>query len=146
SSMVFTPTARQGNFRFVRGNITLSDGRSFNRLNPALVDPGTGAVRSDVPICGGSVATDCLDNYNIVANGPPPLGLHPVMQQLTNLYPAPNDYTTGDGLNAAFFRWNSPSQAPTDAYAGKVDYIFNSRYEMFARYNLAWRNDLIGDF
>ncbi len=146
SSTVFTPAARQGIFRFVRGNITLSDGRVFNRLNPALVDPGSGSVRGDVPLCGGSVATDCLDTYNIVASDPRRLGLDPVMQQLINLYPAPNDYTTGDGLNTAFFRWNSPSEAPADVYAGKVDYIFNSRYEMFARYNLAWRNDLIGDF
>ena len=119
SSTAYTPTARQGTFRFVRGNITLSDGRVFNRTNPALVDPGTGAVRSDVPLCGGAVATDCLDTYNIVASDPRRMGLDPVMQQLINLYPTPNDYTAGDGLNTACSAGTRPARHRRTSTPGK---------------------------
>lgn len=145
TSTTLTNSARQGLFRFVQGAIGL-DGQTFNRLTPSLVDTVTGAVRPGVPICSRVVTTNCLDTYNIVANDPRGIGLNPAMQALVNLYPPPNDFSGGDGLNTAFFRWNAPTKAPQDTYAARVDYVFGPNYEFFARYNIASRNDLIGDF
>ncbi len=147
SNTTLTKEARDGLFRFVRGTITLSDGRTFNRLSPSLVDPVTGAVRSDVTFCNPpAVTTNCLDTYNIVTRDPRGLGLDPTMQKLLALYPLPNDFSSGDGLNTALFRWLAPTQAPANAYVAKVDYIINPNYEVFARYSLAEKNHLIGDF
>ncbi len=151
SSTTFTKEARNGLFRFVRGTVT-SGGQSFTRLSPSLVDPATGAVRPDITICATPTQTNCLANsvtggaYDIVANDPRGRGLDPTMQKLINLYPLPNDFGSGDGLNTAFFRWNAPTRAPVDTYVAKVDYNLNSKYQLFARYNLNSRNDLIGDF
>ncbi len=145
TNTALTKEARNGQFRFVKGTITTSAGM-FNRLSPSLVNPTTGAVRSDVTICATPTQTNCLATYDIVKNDPRGLGLDPSMQKLINLYPSPNDFSSGDGLNTAFFRWLAPTQAPADTYAGKVDYLINSKYELSGRYTLAWKNDLIGDF
>jgi hypothetical protein len=145
SNTALTKEARNGLFRFVRGTITTSAG-SFNRLNPLLVDPATGAVRPDVTICATPTQTNCLATYDIIKNDPRSLGLDPIMQKLINLYPRPNDFSSGDGLNTALFRWLAPTQSPADTYAVKTDYLINSKYELSARYTMAWRSDLIGDF
>lgn len=141
SNTTLTREARQGLFRYVRGTI-----KGSNQLSPSLVDPVTGALKPDVVNCAAPGDTNCVDRYDIVANDPRRIGLNPTMQQLTNLYPLPNDFGSGDGLNTAFFRWNAPTKAPTDTYVGKMDYVLSPKYDLFARYNIASRNDLIGDF
>lgn len=145
TSTTYTQSAREGKFRFIRGTVT-SGGKSFTRLDPALVDSSTGAVRSDVSICSSGITTNCLDTYNVVSKDARGLGLDPTMEKLIALYPLPNDFSSGDGVNTAFFRWNAPSQNPRNTYTAKMDYIFSPRYELSARYNLAWNDDLIGDF
>lgn len=146
SSNTLTTEARAGRFRYVRGSVT-SGGKTYNRLDPALVDPATGVLRSDVFVCPSAQATNCLATYDVVANDPRGLGLDPSMRALINLYPSPNDFTaSGDGLNVASFRWNAPASNPIDTYVARVDYNISSKYEFFSRYNLAWRSDLIGDF
>ncbi len=141
-----TTDARAGLFRFVRGTVQPTGGASQNFVSTSLVDPATGALRPGVVLCGGTVTNNCIDTFNIAAADPRALGLNSSMTALTNLYPAPNDFSGGDGLNTATFRWNAPSLSPVDTYAGKIDYILNSSHEIFGRYTLAWRNDLVGDF
>lgn len=141
SNTAYTQSARSGLFRFVRGTVNGS-----TQLSPSFVDAGTGALLPSVAVCSVTVTNNCIDTYNIVANDPRGIGLNPTMTALANLFPVPNDYTGGDGLNTALFKWNAPTQAPADTYAWRVDYTINAKHELFHRYTLAWRNHLIGDF
>ncbi len=57
-----------------------------------------------------------VSSYNFAQNDPRRLGLDPVMQQeILAFLPPPNDFSVGDGLNTAGYRWNSPSDRPSTA-------------------------------
>ncbi len=128
--IVPTASSRAGIFRFV--------------TQPC---PGQGVARNFancVDAAGNPLVP--VSSYNFVENDPRRLGLDPVIQNETlKLLPLPNDFTQGDGLNYAGLRFNSPTLAPLDSMTGRVDYTFNDAHSLFARYNIAWRNDLIND-
>jgi hypothetical protein len=87
-----------------------------------------------------------VSSYNFAANDPRLLGLDPVMQQETlKLLPLPNDFSSGDGLNTAGYRWNSPSKSPVDGITSRIDFTINKNQNVFGRYTNGWRNDLIND-
>jgi hypothetical protein len=144
ANTTFTQAARQGLFRFVRGTV---NGRAGTATLSAstLVNPD-GSLRSGAVECSATVTNNCIASYNIFANDPRGIGPDPTMMALINLYPLPNDFSAGDGLNTALFRWNAPAKAPVDTYTGKVDWIISPKYEFSTRYNIAARNHLIGDF
>jgi hypothetical protein len=132
SQLVTVPTAalRDGLFRFVT---QACPGQSAAQNRPSCVDASGNPL---VPVSA----------YNIVGNDPRGLGLDPVMQrEILKFLPLPNDYTIGDGLNTAGYRWNSPTLAPVDTITARIDYTVNSRHSLFARYNTALRNDLVND-
>lgn len=62
--------------------------------------------------------------------------------QVLRSYPLPNDFTTGDGINTAGFRFNSPLSSRFNTYVAKIDYVINDRNRIFARGQL--QNDNIG--
>jgi hypothetical protein len=132
SQVVTVPTQalRDGTYRFVTsacaGGTTVAN-------RPGCVDPSGNAL---VPV----------SSYNYVANDPRRLGLDPVMQnESLKFLPLPNDFTTGDGLNFAGYRWNSPSEQPVDTVTSRFDYTFSPKHSAFLRYSQALRNDLIND-
>jgi outer membrane receptor protein involved in Fe transport len=132
SQLVTVPTAalRGGLFRFVTQPCA---GQTAAQNRPSCVDATGNPL---VPV----------SSYNFAANDPRGLGLDRVMQeQILKFLPLPNDFTIGDGLNTAGYRWNSPSEAPVDTLTARVDYNFNERHSLFARYSTAFRNDLIND-
>lgn len=132
SQTVIVPTAalRNGIFRFATQPCP---GETAVRNRPSCVDASGNAV---VP----------LSSYNFAANDPRQLGLDPVMQQETlKLLPLPNDFSSGDGLNTAGYRWNSPSKSPVDGITGRVDFTISKNQNVFGRYTNGWRNDLIND-
>jgi hypothetical protein len=132
SQTVTVPTAalRSGAFRFVTQACA---GETAARNRPSCVDVNGAPL---VPV----------SSYSFVTNDPRQLGLDPVMQQETlKLLPLPNDFTIGDGLNTAGYRWNSPSESPLDGITGRVDYTLGKTQSLFGRYSNAWRNDLIND-
>ncbi len=50
-----------------------------------------------------------VSSYSFVTNDSRGLGLDPVMQnEILAFLPPPNDFSVGDGLNTAGYRWNSP--------------------------------------
>ena len=132
SQTITVPTAalRQGVFRFVTQACA---GETAARNRPTCVD---GSGNPLVPV----------SSYNFVGNDPRRLGLDPVMQEETLAFlPLPNDFSTGDGLNTAGYRWNSPSESPVDTITSRVDFTLNERQSFFVRYTNGWRNDLIND-
>jgi hypothetical protein len=132
SQLVTVPTdaLRRGVFRFVT-QACPSDTIARNR--PVCVD---GSGNPLVPV----------SSYSFVGNDPRGLGLDPVMQnEILAFLPLPNDFSIGDGLNTAGYRWNSPSESPVDALTTRVDLTINRAQSLFVRYSNAFRNDLIND-
>jgi hypothetical protein len=125
-----TESLRNGIFRFTT---SVCPGQTAARNFPGCVDAAGNPV---VPV----------SSYNLAANDPRGLGLDPVMQnEILKFLPLPNDFSVGDGLNTAGYRWNSPVEAPWDTTTTRIDYQFNSTHSLFGRHSAAWRNDLIND-
>lgn len=117
---VYTPTARQGIFRWVRGGVN-----------------GTGAVNASgtpiQPACGGAVTTNCIDSYNIATGTG--LALDPVLMNYLNQMPNPNSYSaTGDGLNTAGFLFNSPQTEKQWDFVSKFDFKLNDQNSFYVRW------------
>jgi hypothetical protein len=132
SQVVTVPTQalRNGLFRFATQPCA---GETVTRNRPSCVDASGNSL---VPVA----------SYSFAANDPRQLGLDPVMRdEVLAFLPLPNDFTTGDGLNTAGYRWNSPSKSPVDTLTARVDFTLNRRQSIFGRYSNAWRNDLIND-
>jgi carboxypeptidase family protein/TonB-dependent receptor-like protein len=129
--VVYTAAARAGNFRFVRGVITLGS-QTFSTNSTGLVD-GSGNLLPGVPVCGGVVTTNCVDSYNMFASDPAAIGANVDTQAMINSLPQPNSYTVGDGLNTAGFLWNTPSRFNGPFYMARIDQIFNPNNSLFAR-------------
>ena len=71
-------------------------------------------------------------------------GIAPALLDLfKNRYPAPNDYTVGDGINTAGFRFNAPDPLTENGYMTRVDYNINSSNKLFARFNFRNLQDLL---
>jgi len=58
-------------------------------------------------------------------------------------YPAPNDFSAGDGINTAGFRFNAPIPLTENSYLGRGDFIINSRNKLFGRVNFRNLNSII---
>ena len=117
---VFTDTARQGIFRWVRGGVN-----------------GTGAVDSNGspirPACGGAVTTNCIDSYNIATGTG--ITLDPLLMGYINAMPLPNSFSaTGDGLNIAGFQFNAPQKEKQYDFVAKVDYKLNEANNFYVRW------------
>lgn len=137
---VYTPLARQGIFRYVVGA----------RNRPAGVAGASVDAQGNplLPNCSGTVTTNCIATYNIVANDPRGLGLDPsIRDQWIGLTPLPNTYTapgTSDGLNTAGFIFSGGRLDPQRDFVVKIDHKFNDKNSLFVRY--AWgRQDTIND-
>ena len=63
-------------------------------------------------------------------------GFNPALLSLFNSrYPAPNDLSSGDGLNTGGLRFNAPNNLSENIYTTRVDYNINSKNKMFVRFN-----------
>ena len=74
----------------------------------------------------------CAGAPGFVSAGPAPV----LLGLFKNRYPAPNDYTVGDGLNIAGLRFNAPAPLTENGYFTRVDYNLNSNNKIFGRFNL----------
>ncbi len=148
SSTLYTPSLLSGNYRYWIADpkvpFTLN-GQSITRNSPLLVDGKTGALLPGVPVCGGSVAANCVATYNIVANDPKGIGIDSKLNTLFKSLPAPNNYTTGDGLNTATFLWNAPANFQGPNILVRVDHNFNPNHHLFVRWMQADYDTLKGD-
>jgi hypothetical protein len=125
---VYTPLAKQGIFRYVQGGRNIAAGQVG-----ASVDASGNPL---FPACSGTVTTNCIASYNIIANDPRKLGIDPTIQSqvIANL-PAPNLYSTGDGLNTAGYTWNVGRLDPQKDFVFKIDHKFNDSHAIFVRYS-----------
>jgi hypothetical protein len=87
----------------------------------------------------GQVVT--LDAAAQIALDPRHLGPNPAVLAIFKQYPIPNDFTTGDGLNAQGFRFNSPIKLDWNTYIARMDYNVTSD----GKHSLFWRGSLQND-
>ncbi len=148
---IYTGLARQGIFRYFvpdPARPLVINGTTITRNNRLLVDPLTGALRSDVPLCATATALGCVRTYNLFASGNNPAGrvVDPALASLFSAYPQPNNFgVAGDGLNTAAFLWNPPTKIEGPAYMARIDHAFNQNNTMFARFLFSDYNTLEGD-
>jgi carboxypeptidase family protein len=72
---------------------------------------------------------------------PAHLGPSPAVMAIFRQYPLPNDNTTGDGLNAKGFRFNSPIHLYWNTYIARLDYNLTAD----GKHSLFWRGSLQND-
>jgi len=119
---VYTPTALSGIFRYFVRDPKVEfrlDNQLITGNSPLLVDPRTGALRPEVPVCATASQTNCVASYNIYASDPRGIGPDPIVLPDLRSRPAPNSYvgTTSDGLNIGSFLWNPPTKVKGPASA-----------------------------
>lgn len=145
---VYTASAKAGIFRYFRpdANNPLVIGTStITRNSPLLVDPATGALRSDVPICATDTQLRCVYVYSVTGQGPAGTTLNPTVASYLKTLPLPNNFGFGDGLNTAAYLWNPPTAIRGPAYNARIDHNFNSNKSIFGRYLYSDYNTLKGD-
>src|SRR5207247_10012377 len=87
----------------------------------------------------GQVVT--LDPAAQIALDPAHKGPNPAVLAIFKQYPVPNDFTTGDGLNAQGFRFNSPIHLSWNTYIARMDYNLTSD----GKHSVFWRGSLQND-
>jgi len=101
-----------------------------------LASLGRGEVRYLNP--GGGITT--LTSAQI-ASIFPSVGVNPLaiaaLAQAASRYPA-NDFTVGDGLNTAGFRFNAPTPVNRNSHTGKFDFNLTDKQQAFARVNIIY--------
>src|SRR5215216_3465822 len=148
--IVYTALARQGIFRYFVPDpnhpLEIVPGSPILRNSPLLVDPNTGALK--VPLCATPTSVGCVRTYDTrpgAGNNGSAKPLDPAVASLLNLFPLPNNFSSGDGLNTATFLWNPPTAIRGPAINVRVDHNFNENNSVFARYLWSDYNTLQGD-
>jgi len=107
--------------------------------NVPLASLGRGEVRYRNP--EGGITTLTTAQLNAIF---PSVGINPaavaVLANAASRYPA-NDFSIGDGLNTAGFRFNTPLPAERNSHVGKFDFNLTSKQQAFLRANVIY--DLI---
>ncbi len=82
-----------------------------------------------------------LSPAQVKALDPAGIGPNAAVLSVLQSYPHPNDFTIGDGLNTAGFRFNSAKPLRFNTYIAKFDYQLDSS----GKHQLFWRGNLDND-
>jgi hypothetical protein len=139
--LVYTNSLMNGTFRFVRGTVS-TGGKTFSQDSPLMVD-ASGNLLPGIATCSATVTGNCVDSYNIFANG----SADPTTFGLIKSLPRPNSFASvGDGLNSAGFLWNPPTKFTGPHWLVRVDHNFGPNDTIFVRYLQNHFNTQEGDF
>jgi hypothetical protein len=83
-------------------------------------------------------STGELTPDQVKALDPLHIGADPAVLDIFNKYPEPNDFTQGDSLNTAGYRFNAPTPLRWNTYIARFDYQLdqNGKHQIFWRGNL----------
>jgi hypothetical protein len=122
-----------------------AQGQTYTRIVPLahLRTGGLGFVNRNAGCTSGArlnTAPNCitiLTPAQVAANNDPlHIGPNQALLDLINQrYPLPNDFTVGDGVNTAGFRFNVPSHRADNTYTGRVDFNISNVQRLFVRAN-----------
>lgn len=145
---LYSPTTLNGIFRYfvVDPKNPLSiNGQRVTQNSSVLIDPKTGQYAAGVRNCAGPTDTNCIASYDIFANDPLKRGIDKSVKAVLGGYPAPNSYSSGDGLNVGNYQWNSPVQVKGPQYMTRLDHNINEKNTFWLRYLYGEQNTLGGD-
>jgi hypothetical protein len=145
---LYTPSTLSGIYRYFVSdprNPLVVNGQKITQNSPLLVDPRSGQYAAGVRNCASAAEVNCVAAYNIFANDPTRTGLDSAVKGVLGGYPAPNAYTSNDGLNLGTYQWNTPVQIRGPQYLIRVDHNINSSHNVFFRYLGATQKSLNGD-
>lgn len=81
-----------------------------------------------------------LSPAQVAAMDPQGIGASPALRSfIQGRYPLPNDFSAGNGINTAGFRFNSPSTRVEDTYTTRIDLNATDKQTFFGRFNIARR-------
>jgi hypothetical protein len=125
NSVVFTPSALAGNFRYFPG---------ATNTNAAGITPTV--TTSGQPL-QPATATGGLQTVSVFGRDPnrsvpDPTG---TVTKYLSIMPPPNNYLVGDGLNTAGFNWAVPVIDDFQLFEGRIDHNFNDRQRIYITLN-----------
>src|SRR5262249_40945091 len=88
-----------------------------------------------LPFRDASGAIQTLDQKAIKALDPRGLGVNPKVLEYLRLYPSPNDFTLGDGLNTAGFVFSAPLTNRDDISLGRLDHKFSEKWSAMGKFS-----------
>src|SRR5215475_13485232 len=145
TSTVLTAPAREGIFRYLTEGATGSNGGTSRRNGNAFSTIPSVDRNGNVLSMGSNGAPLFLNSFNLFSDvrDPNRTRIDPVWvgPQYLSRMPLPNDYTVGDGLNTAGFRWlrrhpgtdSSTGNDPNtnrDHLSARVDYQLNPKNKL----------------
>lgn len=77
---------------------------------------------------------NAIKGFDSTANGGRNLGVNPKMLEYLKLYPAPNDFTLGDGLNTAGLVFNAPLKTRNDFGLVKIDHKVTEKWNFSGKF------------
>jgi len=122
--LVYTEQARQGNWRYARGQRNLPSG-----VAGAVIDTS-----------GNVLPGVAVGQYNIIANDPGGLGFDPTTRGLVGQTPLPNNFTVGDGLNVAGFTFVAPQREKQHDVVARIDHQISDHHSTFLRVAFGQQN------
>jgi hypothetical protein len=115
---------------------------SLNYINATGDD--TCRVSAAAPGIGGYITPSCISSLSaaqVAALDPAGIGFDsPLFAFIDSRYPAPNDYSAGDGINTAGYRFTYPTPNIDTTYTARVDYNLSANHKVFARTTLNRQN------
>jgi hypothetical protein len=132
TALTFTDSARNGIFRFFPG----AQNANANGFDPAvdlLGDP-----------MKPRAATGDLQSVAIFGRDPNRMSADPTIQLMLSLFPRPNTFRVGDGLNTAGYTWQRPYSNDTDVFDMRIDHNINSLQRVTFTYNRETQNIMNG--
>src|SRR6185503_16356657 len=122
-----------------------AQGQTYTRIVPlphlragglAFVNKNAGCT-SQAKLATDPQCITILTPQQVAANSDPlHIGPNQALLDFVNQrYPLPNDFTVGDGVNTAGFRFNVPSHRADNTYTGRVDFNISNVQRLFVRAN-----------
>lgn len=121
---------------------TLRQGIVRYAIDPNGTPLGVGTTSPCPTIGNPSRVCRSLSTANIATLYPATGGVNPIGLAFLQTAPLPNDFSTGDGLNVAGFRFNAPIKTELNTHIARFDYVINPNQTLYLRGN--YQNDLYG--
>jgi hypothetical protein len=135
---VYTQSARDGIFRYVRGGTTGSRNAPFGQATNTNFPSGAA-----VNVSGGQIypnctpetpaETRCTATYSVI-NNPSLITIDPNLLKVINSTPLPNDFSRGDGLNIAGYNFTAPTTEKQYDLVMKFDFKIDPKNQFYFRY------------
>jgi hypothetical protein len=136
SQLVPFPHVDNGSIAYINANSTVT-GKPCSpnsQLTSADVSTDCVTILSPAQVAAFdpcSQAGGCPNAPGFTAPGAAPA----LLNLFKSRYPAPNDFSLGDGVNTAGFRFNAPNPLTENTIVTRVDYNLSAKHKLFGRFN-----------